>query len=185
MNRKLLVAFLVVAITSFPGAFALAVDVDKQEPEITLKKGMPAADGATLWNYISDTKPYTGWALWPGKGKLYKGQEPHGILLTTYITKDAKKVIKGKKGMFKNGAIIVKENYMPDKTLDAITVMYKVKGFNPDAGDWFWAKYTPGGTVQAEGKPQGCINCHGVKKANDWVYTGEIKKVKPMSGSTY
>jgi hypothetical protein len=22
--------------------------------------------------------------------------------------------------------------------------VYKVKGYNPDAGDWFWAKYGPG-----------------------------------------
>jgi len=25
------------------------------------------------------------------------------------------------------------------------TVMYKVEGYNPDAGDWFWVKYSPQG----------------------------------------
>jgi hypothetical protein len=32
-------------------------------------------------------------------------------------------------------AIVVKENYKSDKKLAAITVMYKVLGFNPEAGD--------------------------------------------------
>ncbi len=33
------------------------------------------------------------------------------------------------------GAIVVKENYMPDKKLAAITVMYKVAGYNPEVGN--------------------------------------------------
>ncbi len=53
--------------------------------------------------------------------------------------------------------------------------MYKVKGFNPEAGDWFWAKYTPDGQVQAAGKAEMCIKCHGAKKENDYFMTGPIK----------
>lgn len=49
--------------------------------------------------------------------------------------------------MMPENALIVKENY--DKYLVALTPMYlvaltpiyKVKGYNPDAGNWFWAKY--------------------------------------------
>jgi biotin synthase len=36
-----------------------------------------------------------------------------------------------------DGANAVLENYGKDKELKAITVMYKVAGYNPDAGDWF------------------------------------------------
>lgn len=135
---------------------------------------LPAADGKAVWTYITKSN-YQEWPLWPGKGELYKGLQPHGAFLTTYVSKDALKVIKGKKGMFGNGAIIIKENYSPEKKLGSITVMYRVKGYNAEAGDWFWAKYKPDGTVDADGKVAGCINCHNVKIENDWVYTGPVK----------
>ncbi len=135
---------------------------------------LPVANGDAVWQYIKKTKKYKWWPIWPGKKKFYEGTQPHGAQLTTRVTWDAKKVIKKKRGVFDNGAIIVKENYMPDKTLDSVTVMYKVQGYNPKAGDWFWAKYKPDGTVEAAGKVKGCINCHSIKADNDWVYTGKI-----------
>ena len=139
---------------------------------------MPAADAEKLHQYLTKDKPYTEWKLWPGKGKLYKGTEPHGALLTTYVNDVALKSIKDKKGM-KDGSIIVKENYMPDKMLAAVTVMYKVKGFNPEAGDWFWMKYAPDGKIEASGKTgmvDMCIGCHAKEKGNDYLFSGKVKK---------
>ena len=132
-------------------------------------------NGPNLWKYITVEKPYTKWDLWPGTEKMYKGTQPHGAFLTTYVSKGAKQAIEKKKGKFANAAIIIKENYMPDKTLAAITVMYKAKSYNPEAGDWFWAKYNPDGSVDKEGKVGGCIKCHSAKADNDWVFTGDIK----------
>lgn len=137
--------------------------------------GWPGADAQAVWTYITQTKPYTKWPRWPGKGKFYAGRHPHGALLTTYVSKDAGKVIKKKQGAFANGAFIVKENYTADKTLAAVTVMYKIDGYNPEAGDWFWAKYKADGSVEAGGKVEGCINCHRDRADHDWVFTGDIK----------
>ncbi|MBW1895483.1 MAG: cytochrome P460 family protein, partial [Deltaproteobacteria bacterium] len=70
------------------------------------------------------------------------------------------------------GAILVKENYGKDKTtLMAVTPMYKIKGFDPEAGDWFWAKYDANGKVLKEGQVTGCISCHQARKAADWIFT--------------
>ena len=97
--------------------------------------------GATLWESL-DTMNYTGWKMWPGKDALYKGTQPHGAFLTTYVNESAHAAIMGKKGGMPEGAIVVKENYSPQKELAAVTVMYKVKGYNPSVGDWFWAMKT-------------------------------------------
>jgi len=140
--------------------------------------GMPGADGVQLQKYLTKDKPYVKWKLWPGKGKLYKGTEPHGALLTTYVNEAALKSIKAKKGL-KDGSIIVKGNYMPDKKLAAVTVMYKVKGYNPGAGDIFWMKYLPDGKIEASGKSgmvDMCIGCHAKVKGNDYLFTGKVKK---------
>lgn len=134
----------------------------------------PGPDAEKLNAYIVRYKPYTSWQLWPGKGRLYPGKEPHGSLLTTFVNESAYFSAKNKKGMA-DGSIIAKENYTADKRFDSLTVMYKIKGYNPAGGDWFWAKYSPDGKTLASGKVEACINCHGQKKENDYIMTAPVK----------
>ncbi len=172
MKRALILMLAVALILTFAGlSLAISLGDDNQSPGG--ESGL--TNGANMWKHITVKEPYTKWKLWPGTEKMYEGTQPHGAFLTTYVTKGARKVIEKKKGKFSQGAIIVKENYMPDKTLAAITVMYKAKGYNPEAGDWFWAKFKPDGSVEKEGKVGGCIKCHSAKADNDWVFTGDIK----------
>lgn len=67
------------------------------------------------------------------------------------------------------GAILVKENIGKDKQLKALTVMYKVKGYNPEADDCFWVKYGVDGKAEKSGKPVGCISCHGGSEDSDYI----------------
>ncbi|MEW6117578.1 MAG: cytochrome P460 family protein [Nitrospirota bacterium] len=136
---------------------------------------MPGPDAKALGDFITKTNPYTQWNMWPGKQAFYKGTEPHGALLTTYVNDVAYNSIRSKKGMA-DGSVIVKENYTPDKQLAAVTVMYRIKGYHPAGGDWFWAKYRPDGSVEASGKLEGCIKCHGQRAANDYIMTEDIMK---------
>jgi len=132
---------------------------------------MPATDGSALWTYITRTDPYQKWETWPGYPGIYPGKSPHGKYLKLFANPLAQKALKAGKPM-PPGAIIVKENYGKDKkTLMVVTPMYRVKGYNPEGGDWFWGKYSPNGKVMASGKPKGCIKCHGVKKGSDWLFT--------------
>jgi hypothetical protein len=59
--------------------------------------------------------------------------------------------------------------------MTAITVMAKSRAYNPEAGDWFWARYAPDGKIEAEGKVEACIKCHSAKKDNDYLFTGPLK----------
>jgi len=132
---------------------------------------MPPADAAKLWTYMTDTNSYTEWGFWPGHEGIYPGKSPHGAYLKVYANDIALKAAQEGKPM-PNGAIIVKENYGEDKeTLMAVTPMYRIEGYNPDGGDWFWAKYGTDGAIETEGKVDGCIKCHSVQKANDWIFT--------------
>jgi len=135
---------------------------------------LPAATGKDVVTYLGQTN-YQSWQLWPGKGKLYRGRHPHGAFLTTYVSKGAYQAIEGKSGRIPPQEFIVKENYTPEKQLDAITVMYRQSGYNVDGGDWFWLKYKPDGSILAEGKVGGCIGCHAAVKDNDWLFTGPVK----------
>jgi hypothetical protein len=129
------------------------------------------ADPGKVWTHITECNPYLGWGTWPGYPGIYPGKSPHGAFLKLYANGIALKAAREGKPM-PNGAIIVKENYGKDqKTLMAITPMYKVKGYNPDAADWFWAKYAPDGTVAKSGKVKGCIDCHRTQEEKDWLFT--------------
>lgn len=134
----------------------------------------PGADAVKLNEYIIKFNPYRSWFLWPDKGRLYKGAEPHGSLLTTFVNNPAYHSIKNKKGM-SDGSIVVKENYTAEKRFVALSVMYKIKGYNPEGGDWFWVKYAPDGRVEASGKVKGCIDCHSKVKDNDYIFTGKVR----------
>ena len=137
---------------------------------------MPGADAAQVYAYITKGKPYTQWDLWPGKGRMYPGTQPHGDFLTTYINETGRFDLKNGKGSFSEGTIIVKENYGSDRGISALSVMYKIAGFNASAGDWFWAKYDGSGKVLASGRAEACIKCHEAKKDNDYMYTGQMMK---------
>lgn len=120
---------------------------------------LPDTTAQAVWSYLQDAD-YEDWRMWPGKGELYEGTEPHGMLLTTYLNDTAYAGLTTGSGELPNGSIVVKENYMPDSTLAALTVMYSAEGYDPEHNDYFWAKYEADGTVEAAGRVESCISCH-------------------------
>jgi hypothetical protein len=135
---------------------------------------LPDTTGAAVWSYLEAADYRANWELWPGKGELYTGQEPHGALLTTYLNRAAHAALTGMAGSMPAGAIIVKENYMPDRTLAAITVMYKVEGYDSANNDWYWVKRLADGTIEVQGRGAGCIGCHSAQQGNDYIFTGSL-----------
>jgi len=164
MKKNVIALILVIAFSGAGLSNVLAGD-----------KSLPEAEGEDVYTYITDVSPYKSWPLFPGTEKLQEGKHPHGALQTIYVSPSALEAIQERRGELPDGAFIVKENYMPDQKLGAITIMYRVKGYNPDAGDWFWAKYSADGDVAASGKVKGCIGCHTAAIQNDWVFIGPVK----------
>lgn len=158
-----------------------AEEGEQQEPQM---QQVPAPDttAAALWAHMEAANYRENWTLWPGKGRLYTGQEPHGMLLTTYLNDAALNALNTRAGTMPRGAIVVKENYMPDSTLAAITIMYKAAaGYNAEHNNWFFVKRLASGELDRmpdgtpmEGRVPGCQNCHGAQQANDYIFTGSL-----------
>ena len=144
-------------------------------PATTISADGPEANADAVWQYLQDEAYRDNWDLWPNRGELYTGQEPHGMLLTTYVNAVAAQALATGVEAMPAGAIIVKENYMPDSTFAAATVMYKSPGFDAENNDWWWLKRLADGTVEASGKGAGCINCHRGMQANDYVWTSQLQ----------
>lgn len=170
MKPILIVFSAVVFVLGFGLAANAIHEIIPSETQIA----MPGPEAEKLNEYIIRYDPYRAWSMWPGKEKLYKGTEPHGALLTTFVNNTAFYSINKKNGLA-DGSIIVKENYTADKKFVALSVMYKIKDYDPEGGDWFWVKYLPDGKVEASGKVKGCIDCHAKQKDNDYLFTGKVK----------
>ena len=124
-----------------------------------------------FWHFITNSDPYTKWSFMPGYMDLQPARSPHGKYYKLFVNGVALEALKQGQSL-PSGSILVKENYAADmKTLIAVTPMYKVVGSNPASGDWFWAKYGPGGEVMEAGAPKGCVGCHSTVQAKDWVFT--------------
>jgi hypothetical protein len=132
-----------------------------------------------LWQKMQDANYEENWVTIPGKETFYKGQGPHGALLSTYLNQEAAEAMITQPGEMTAGAIVVKNNYMPDKTLAAITVMYKSSGYDAEHNDWFYVRYQPDGTVDAVGKPVGCLSCHGAVESNDYIFSFPVTLMQP------
>ncbi len=137
----------------------------------TAQRDLPPLEGKALWTYITVTDPYMNWKHWPGYEGMYPG-ETHAPFLKLFVNDRAYEAIQSGRLPLPDGSIIVKENYDKDKiTLKVVSPMYKVKNYNPEGGDWFWAKYGTEGSIEAAGEVRACIDCHKKKKDQDWLFT--------------
>ncbi len=127
----------------------------------------------SIWKEINEDSPYKEWSFWPDHKGLQDGKSPHGPKHYVYVNEAA---LKFNRIPLNDNSIIVKENLSENEELLALTIMKKKKGYNPAAGDWFWAKVSPDGKPEKIGKPKECIDCHKVKEDNDFIMVHELPK---------
>jgi hypothetical protein len=140
---------------------------------LSARPDMPGPDAAALWEYITKESPYTEWGFWEDHQDILPGNSPHGPFHRVYVNDI---LLKAESAPVPFGSIQVKESFDANKNKTNITAMYKVEGFNPQAGDWFWARYTLDGKPGPAGKVSACIGCHGVKAANDYILVHTVQK---------
>ncbi len=129
-----------------------------------------------LWKRIAEQKNYKQYPFWPGHKGIRRGQSPHADLHRIYINSILRKTLPNTNKLAPEGSIIVKEGLDNSKKLDSLTVMAKVKHFNPKGNDWFWAKYDKNGNVVVSGKLKPCISCHSAVKNNDYIMIRDLDK---------
>ncbi len=164
------VTIIVLAILA---SFSIAYAIHETIPaETTLK--VPGAEANAIYKYITALDPYEKWDIWPGKKRMFKARPPLG-LVNTYVSENALYSIRKGQPMI-DSSFIVTENYDENKKFTSLFVMYKIKGYNPSAGDWFWAQYGPRGKITTSGKVKACIECHTKAKDNDYIFTDRFIK---------
>ena len=135
--------------------------------------GKEDVDFATkAWKAMQDYK------MWLVKSDMVPGKSPHGAFVQLYynmVSVDGKPY-----------HVIIKENFMPNKKLAALTVMIQREaGYDSDNNNWFWVKYDPDGSIGkndqgmalagrvAKGMDMGCIACHKAASDNDYIFIND------------
>lgn len=144
------------------------------DPQPTVQPALPDTTAEAVWAYLQAIDYEQDWPMWPGKTAFYAGTEPHGMLLTTYLNDRAHAVVANEMTTLPDSSFLIKENYTPDSTLVATTIMYKVPGYDPEHNDWFWAKYGSDGAVQAAGRVESCQTCHQMEDDANFVRTDPL-----------
>jgi hypothetical protein len=142
------------------------------------------ASDADLFTLITETSPFTGYALFPGVDSVasgtLNGSTAHQPLVRVSINPEglgslvADTLPAG--GSFADGSVIVKEIREAGETT-LLAVLMKETDNPYAAGDWLWAEYRPDGTVvfSINRRGDGCISCHSREQGlrNDLVRTFE------------
>lgn len=115
-------------------AFGLSI-----QPQAAGQSAVPVA--TELWKQISGNNDYRDWPLLAGTTERQDSDAPHGDFATIrYSGQDANAP--------GPGDTLVKELLVEDETEpQALTVMLKLSGFDPDNANWFYAKYLPDGSL--------------------------------------
>lgn len=123
---------------------------------------------ASLWR---ESQGYTSWGRFAGHSGIEPGKSPHGKFISTYVQQRGATA----KGLPPYGTIVLKENYRSQDpgSLDSLTVMKRIEGFDPENGDWFWARYTPSGKLTHAGKVAMCSDCHFDAGGDDFLFLND------------
>lgn len=134
------------------------------------------AQAESLW---AEVEGHDAWPSFPGKDGVLMGTNPHGAYQTLHLNPVAAADV----DTLAYGSIVVKRDLATADANDveAITVMKRVRNFNPDQFDWFWAAYAPDGEVALDdqGTPLagavgkdggGCLGCHAAAPGEDFVF---------------
>ena len=142
--------------------------------DMSMAPSSPSA--AKLFTMITETDPYEAWAQFPEVEGIIESAAPHGPMARIFINSIVEAALNDFTGRLPVGSVIVKENLgeSTSEKADALTIMWKVEGFDPGNNDWFWTNVTPSGNVNAEGSIEGCLSCHSGSRDNDFVFVHQF-----------
>ena len=141
----------------------------------------PPPDAQALWKAITAPPGFQKWGTWSALREQRRSRcaTAYGYYARVFANDIA---LKAKGSPLPPGSIVVREGmgmgtntYAPNGQIHAYTVMYKVPGFNPKGGDWFWASYSGTGQVRDAGALSECIKCHQSAWQNDYLLGVELK----------
>ena len=94
----------------------------------------------------------------------------HGSKVKTFLDEKGFESYEKKSFPYPDGTMAVKESFSSDGKLNRLYLMKKIKGYDPENNDWYYALMSTEGKPSQSGKVSFCIQCHTSAKDKDYLY---------------
>ncbi len=188
IRRKLFILLIPVLVLGVAGCDDTPTESEEQSGEADPSFGtaadvhMARAVWSSIENYRENWDSFPGWEGWR------EGGTPHGAWLKYYANSTAVNNAE----QLPPGSVIIKENYPEQDAnkLGPVTVMVRIRDYDQETYDWFWAKYLPDGSLDTndagvqlagkvakgageDGQDAGCIGCHAGAGGDDYFFAND------------
>lgn len=157
----------------------------RTDPPRATRPQTPEEFYSSFWSFIvKKDAAYNTWNVIKLETSAEGVENPHSTTSQTY----ANKVAADDSKELPMGSILIREDYDANRKRQSISVMYRIKDYDKDHGNWYWIKYLENGTVARgsdnkpiAGKVASCIECHGKASGKDFVFSNDVADSKPES----
>lgn len=160
--KKLKLALSVICLSSF------IYSCTSSTPNSNNPSTSPSVSENDLKAIFNDYKGYT-----KINDTLVNSSQHGGVFVFTMINKEGIDSFREKKYPYKDGSIVVKESHStndPNSEINTLYIMKKLKDYDKENNDWYYAMLDNKGGLKDGGKIQMCINCHKGAKDKDYVF---------------
>jgi len=126
-----------------------------------------------LWRSLEEADYREEWTTGlkdPGYAAVRDARSVHSESLALYLNDAAADCLEATPETMPDGAVLLLEHLDEQGNAQALDVMWKRKGYDPENGDWFWAEFAVDGRLEKAGAGAGCRDCHQAALTNDYLF---------------
>lgn len=173
-----------VAWASFAYSQQAGSGSSRSDPARATRPQTPEEFYDTFWRYlVKKDAAYNTWKALDHEPPKDEIENPHSTVSRTYANEVAAKDPES----LPFGSILVREDYDDKRKRQSISVLYRVKDYDKEHGNWYYLRFTETGSVMKgkdnkplAGKAASCIECHAKAGGTDYVFANDaLKADKP------
>ena len=154
----------------------------RSDPARATRPQTPEEFYDTFWRYlVKKDAAYNTWEALEHEPPKDEVENPHGTVSRTYANEVAAKDAEN----LPFGSILVREDYDDKRKRQTISVLYRVKDYDKEHGNWYYLRFTETGAMMKSpdskplaGKVASCIECHAKASGKDFVFSNDALKVE-------
>ena len=160
----------------------------RSDPSRPTRPQTPEEFYDTFWRYlVKKDAAYNTWKVLDHEPPKDDIENPHGTVSRTYANEIAAKDPEN----LPLGSILVREDYDDKRKRQSVSILYRVKDYDKERGNWYYLRFLETGTVAKgedkkalAGKVASCIECHAKASGKDYVFSNDtLKPDKPAKDS--
>lgn len=154
----------------------------RSDPARATRPQTPEEFHDTFWRYlVKKDAAYNTWKALEHEPLKDEVENPHSTVSRTYANDVAAK----NPDNLPLGSILVREDYDDKRKRQSISVLYRVKDYDKEHGNWYYLRFTETGAIMKGkdnkplvGKVTSCIECHSKAGGKDFVFSNDALKLE-------